>query len=345
MSDLCEYVGGIHVHTAYSDSSGRMPYVVECARKAGLDYVIIGDHNTLGARREGWEGYHDGVLVVVGVEISSLKGHALVLGLDDCARRTKKHPGEYLPEVEEAGGTAFIAHPEQAHRRSFRFGRQCWPDLETDCYAGVEIWSYMHDWLEWACPWHPIAGVRHPERGITGPARGVLRNWDAVALRRHVSGIGALDAHELRLPIHQFRWSLLKILPLEYTLSTVRTHALIRAWTGEAEADIAALTEALVGGRCFAAYDLIGDATGTRFEARRGEQTIAMGEEVPAGAEIEFAVSLPAAAHIALVRNSEPIAEADGAALVHRDARPGVYRVEAWLGGRPWVFTNHIYVR
>jgi hypothetical protein len=24
---------------------------------------------------------------------------------------------------------------------------------------------------------------------------------------------------------------------------------------------------------------------------------------------------------------------------------PGVYRVEAWLGDRPWVFTNPIYLR
>ncbi len=345
MSDLHESVGAIHVHTAYSDSSGRMPYVIECARKAGLDYVITGDHNTVAARHDGWEGHHDGVLLVIGVEITSRLGHALALGIDQCERRTAAHPDEYLPEIERAGGTAFIAHPERSSRRTLWLTRQFWPDLKTDCYAGVEIWSYMHDWLEWARPWHPIAGIRTPEAGITGPSPVVLRDWDQVALRRHVSGIGALDAHELRLPIHQFRWSLLKILPLEYTLRTVRTHTLTPEMTGDAAADIAAITDALVAGRCFTAYDLIGDGTGTRFSARRDGEVVVMGEKTPAGGEWEFVASVPLAAEIVLLRDSEVVAEADGTELIHRDARPGVYRIEARLDGRPWVFTNHIYVR
>lgn len=345
MSELQEYNGGIHVHTAYSDSSGRMPYVIECARKAGLDYVIIGDHNTLRARDEGWEGYHDGVLVVVGVEVSSSKGHTLALGLGRCPRRVPAHPDEYLPEIARAGGIAFIAHPEQNGRTTLRWSRQDWPDLKTDCYAGIEIWSYMHDWFEWAKPWHPIAGIRNPEAGITGPVPEVLRAWDEIALRRHISGIGALDAHELRLPIHQLKWSLLKILPLEYTLTTIHTHALMRPMSGDAAADIAALTDALAAGRCFTAYDFIGDATGTRFAARRGQETALMGDEIQAGGELEFTASVPREADIALLRNSEVVAKVSACQLTHRDARPGVYRVEARLDGQPWVYTNHIYVR
>jgi len=203
----------------------------------------------------------------------------------------------------------------------------------------------MYDWLEWARPWHPIAGIRHPEAGITGPRAEVLRAWDEVALRRHISGIGALDAHELRLPIHRFKWSLLKILPLAHTLSTIHTHALMRPASGDAATDIAALTDALAAGRCFTAYDSIADATGARFLARRGQETAMMGDEVRAGGELEFTASVPRKADIALLRNSEVVAEVSACELTHRDARPGVYRVEAHLGGQPWVFTNHIYVR
>ena len=345
MSDLHEYTGVIHVHTAYSDSFGRMPYVIECAKSAGLDYVFVTDHNTLAARHEGWDGWHDGILLIIGVEISSQKGHALVYGIDHCAPRTSAHPNEYLPEIDRLGGTAFIAHPESSDRGKLYRRRQAWPDLTTDCYAGIEIWSYAHDWVDWVYPWHLIKGIREPDAGITGPHPDVLRRWDDVALRRHVSGLGSLDAHEIRFPIPKLKWSLLRVLPLSYFFRTVRTHVLTREWSGDSAADDAALKGALVSGRCFVAYDLIGDATGARFAARQGGKTIVMGEETQAGEELEFVAALPLEADILLLRNSEVVGEAAGCELTHCDARPGVYRVEARIGGKPWVFTNHIYVR
>jgi hypothetical protein len=345
MSELHEYAGVIHVHTAYSDSFGRMPYVIDCANEAGLDYVVTSDHNTLAARHEGWDGWHDGVLLVIGVEISSQKGHALVVGIDECARRTAAHPNEYLPEISRLGGTAFIAHPERSDRGRLYRKQQAWPDLTTDCYAGIEIWSYAHDWVDWVYPWHLIKGIRHPDAGITGPHPKVLRRWDEVALRRRVSGIGALDAHEIRFPIPKLKWSLFQVLPLKHFFRTVRTHVLTPEWSGDSAADDAALKDALAGGKCFTAYDIIGDATGARFTARRGGDAITMGDETRAGDELEFVATVPLEADIALLRNSEIVAEAAGCELTHRDARPGVYRVEARLGGKPWIFTNHIYVR
>jgi len=345
MAELREYKGVLHVHTAYSDSSGRMPYVIKCAKAAGLDYVVVSDHGTLRARREGWEGWHDGVLLVIGVEVTSLKGHALVLGLDRCPRWRRTHPNEYLPKVERMGGTAFISHPERSERGKLYRRRQAWPDLKTDSYAGIEIWSYMHDWVDWAYPRHLVAGVRDPDAGISGPHPEVLRKWDRVALRRRISGVGALDAHELRLPIPRLKWSLLKVLPLRYVFGTVRTHVLLPEWSGDGAADAAALRDALVAGRCFTAYDLVGDSTGARFEARRAGEIVVMGDEAAAGDELEFMFEVPLEAEIALLRNSEVVATANARELRHPDARPGVYRAEARLGNRPWVFTNHIYVR
>ena len=349
MEDLCEYKGVLHVHTSYSDSSAGMPYVVECAEKAGLDYVVVGDHGTLRSKREGWEGWHDGILLVIGVEVTSLEGHSLVLGLDRCPRWRRIHPDEYLPKVERLGGTAFIAHPERANRGKLYRKPQAWPHLHTDSYAGIEIWSYLHDWVDWAYPWHLIAGIKDPDAGIAGPHPAVLRNWDEVALRRHVSGVAALDAHEVRLPVPRLKWSWLKVLPTEFLFRTARTHVLMPEWSSDGAADVRALTETLVAGRCFAAYDLLGDSTGARFFARRGgvsgDPVAIMGDEVAADGDLEFVATVPQEAEVALIRNSEVIAKARTRELVHRDARPGVYRVEARLRNRPWLFTNHIYVR
>ena len=48
-----------------------MPEIIDAAQMAGLDFLILTDHNTLQAREEGWEGWHDDLLVVVGQEITN----------------------------------------------------------------------------------------------------------------------------------------------------------------------------------------------------------------------------------------------------------------------------------
>lgn len=341
---MMEHVGVIHVHTAYSDSYGRIPYIVKCANEAQLDFVIVSDHNTLGARLEGWEGWHDGVLIVAGVEISSQHGHTVVVNLDKLSPSWKHaQPAEYLPEVARLGGTSFIAHPEWKNPPRFKSG-MAWGNIDTDSYAGIEVWSYLHDWFDWVFPWHLIAGLRNPDRGVSGPQASLLRRWDETALRRHVSGIGALDSHEFRFPFRRLKWNIFRVMPTEYQFRTVRTHVLVD-FSGSAGDDVRSLTDALARGRCFAAYDLLADSRGTMFSAQRDGETFIMGDETRVGGELKFAASAPHDSEITLLRNSEPVAQQTGRELVHTDARPGVYRVEARIGGRPWVFTNHIYVR
>jgi hypothetical protein len=347
MSEPRDLAGAIHVHSDYSDSQARMDYIIACARNAGLDYVVMADHNDVRALGDGWQGWHDGVLLIIGCEVTSKKGHAVVLGIDKAYDWRQTHPETYLPQIRRMGGDAFIAHPERTDRGKLYQRRQVWPDLDTDDYVGIEIWSYAHDFMDWALPWRIIPALRNPDRAIAGPHPSVLRAWDGEAQRRHCAGIGALDVHEYRFPIPYVRWSPLKIMPTEYMFRTVRTHALVPEVTGDAGADVAAVRAALVSGRCYTSYDLLGDARGATFVARISDgRTVAMGGEIDAGAdEIAFAASVPLEAEIRLIRNGETIARERGTTLGHRDRRPGVYRVEARLRNRPWVFTNHVYAR
>src|SRR5262249_3954519 len=73
--------GVVHVHTTLSDGAATPDEVIAAARAAGLKFVVITDHNDLDAKK--WEGYHDGVLVIVGTEISTKAGHLLGLGIPD----------------------------------------------------------------------------------------------------------------------------------------------------------------------------------------------------------------------------------------------------------------------
>src|SRR3954468_6173565 len=60
----------IHVHPNHSDGSGTVAQIARAARRAGIDVVLLTDHDTLAAKRAGEERWYDDVLVLVGEEVS-----------------------------------------------------------------------------------------------------------------------------------------------------------------------------------------------------------------------------------------------------------------------------------
>jgi predicted metal-dependent phosphoesterase TrpH len=99
----------VHVHTTLSDGGGEPGEVISAARAAGLDFVAITDHNVLDAKS--LEGYRQGVLVLVGTEISTNAGHLLALGIPDPVFRFSGDMRDALDDVRELGGLAYAAHP------------------------------------------------------------------------------------------------------------------------------------------------------------------------------------------------------------------------------------------
>ncbi len=71
-----EYTGVIHLHSEYS-FDGRTPVseMIRAARVSGVHFLALTDHACVTARERGWEGWHDGVLVLVGQEISPRFNH------------------------------------------------------------------------------------------------------------------------------------------------------------------------------------------------------------------------------------------------------------------------------
>src|ERR1700750_3404875 len=88
----------VHVHSTYSDGTASVPELLGAAAEAGADAVLLTDHDTLGARRDGWEGRHDGVVLVVGTEVSPKGGHYLAFGVD----HEIGHAGRSALEIAEA---------------------------------------------------------------------------------------------------------------------------------------------------------------------------------------------------------------------------------------------------
>ncbi|MCD5401032.1 PHP domain-containing protein, partial [candidate division NPL-UPA2 bacterium] len=143
--DYKDYKGVIHVHSRYSDGSGNLKKIVGAANRAGLDYLIITDHNTLRHKEEGAEGWHKGILVLVGQEISPRTSHYLALGIEKPINPKGRDVQGYIDEVKEQGGLGFIAHPDSQGKRSLPLKKRPWTAWEAKNFTGIELWSYMYD--------------------------------------------------------------------------------------------------------------------------------------------------------------------------------------------------------
>lgn len=346
MTQFADYKGSIHVHSRYSDGTSKLPEIIKDAEEAGLDYFVLSDHDTLKARVDGWEGWQGNVLVVVGVEISPRVGHTLAMRIDDCAGLKEFSPPDCLKVVREKGGLGFVVHPEGRRKRIFRINVSHWRDWDSPDFVGMEVWPYMHDWVESLTPWSFWSHYFKPHTKINGPSRDVLAKWDELCQTRRVVGIGATDNHGRGVPFRNGTFGIARILPHHYVFKTVRTHILAQPFTGDSASDLDKLYECFTEGRCYSAYDLLADSTGFRFQAIIGDATHEMGEALPfPSSPVQLVAASPHPCTLRLVANGEPAAEAEGTTLRHQASSPGVYRIEAHLEGEPWVFTNPIYLR
>jgi hypothetical protein len=342
---LHDYKGCLHVHSTYSDGDATLPEILDAAREAGLDYLVLSDHTTLQARDDGWEGWHDGVLLAVGTEINAGRHHCMALGLHELDGARCTRTAERLEAIRRDGGLAFVVHPRPVHKPLFKVWVPGWTDWHLDTFQGIEIWPYLHDWIRSLRPWNFLSHCRQPDRWVRGPEPAVLRHWDELGRRRRCVGLGALDNHARRLPFRRWGPALIEVFPHAYAFRTVRTHLVSPEPFSGTAGDLSRVYSLLAEGRCYVSYDLLADATGFRFWAERGGLAAQMGDEVAAGEPFDFHASCPADAELRLLRDGQPVATARGRELAARDAVPGVYRVEARLDGRPWIFSNPIYVR
>jgi len=339
---LVEYRGAVHIHSRYSDGSGSLRTIIAAARHANLDFVIVTDHNTLRAKRDGWEGWHDGVLVVVGVEISPYNaGHCLALDVRHCAGFKAMSAPKYLASIQAQGGLAFLAHPQGKTIPLFGSRVEAWPDWDLDSFTGIEAWSYMHNWVDGLSLRNLWAALRRPGERVSGPAPEILKRWDDLGRRRRVVAIAGLDVHAKRLPL---TW--MRVFSYGYLFHTLRTHVLCPPFSGDFQEDRIRLRQALELGRCFLANDLLADSTGFVFQGRiSADQVAPMGSEVPWRPGFTLEVVSPHPATIRFLCDGEVLSIQEGREAATGAPRPGVYRAEALLSGRSWVFSNPLYLR
>lgn len=351
MSGIYEYVGNTHVHTRYSDGTALHAEVAQAASEAGLDFVIVTDHNVW---VDGVEGYYDDVLVLVGEELHDVRAqpqanHLLAFGADAELAASAGDVQALVHAIAEHRGLCYLAHPFE---HSSPLGRELiaipWNAWQVDEYTGIELWNYMSEFK--GLLRNRLAALLYahfPGVGIRGPDKRTLEKWDELLVQgKRVSVIGGSDAHGETYSLGPLSRQLF---PYGFLFRCVNTHLLTTVpFTGEIDHDKALIYRALRAGRTWVGYDLPASTSGFRFRARSvGREALPGDELVRTGATV-FEVETPQPSDIRLICNGQVVHRIRGSRLEHMTATPGVYRVEAYRryrwAQRGWIFTSPIYV-
>ncbi|MBW1911334.1 MAG: PHP domain-containing protein, partial [Deltaproteobacteria bacterium] len=228
LTEFIEYIGNPHIHSVYSDGAGSVSEIAQSAKRVGLDFIILNDHDymTDNLHLED-EGFYKGVLALVSLEIGERFHHYLAYDLKEMVRSESLAPQEVIDRVEGQGGFGFLAHPfEKGMPFAEKSIAYTWNDLSVTGFTGVCIWNYSSRWKERVkSPIHGLFFLLFKSQMLKGPSGKTLSFWDGLCQERRVAAIGGSDAHGA-----VFKWHGLRFTPLSYDhlLNSINVHVLLK---------------------------------------------------------------------------------------------------------------------
>ncbi|GAB4496910.1 MAG: hypothetical protein OHK0052_07580 [Anaerolineales bacterium] len=351
-----EYLVNLHMHTPYSDGTGTHAEIAQAALKAGLDAVMVTDHNIWLKGPEGY--YKEGskrVLMLIGEEIHNQarnpqKNHLLVFGAERELATKAANPQNLIDAVRQAEGLCFLAHPHDRACPTVGEDAIEWVDWDVQGYTGIELWNGLSEIKarignRLQSFWYAL----NPARVARGPEAATLKKWDDLLREgRRVVAIGGSDAHALHMHAGPIKRT---VFPYEFHFRAINTHIFTpEPFTGDYAHDRRLLLDALQRGHAFIGYDLPAPTRGFQFKAQGKNQSAWMGDEIATNGGVTLQIRLPFAAECRLLRDGDVVKQWDKQdTCTHITSEAGAYRVEAYLPylgrRRGWIFSNPIYLR
>lgn len=175
MSPTLSLTLDLHVHTNYShDGHDLVERIIESAIAKKLDGIAICDHDTMEgsyAAREYVADNHLDLIIIPGIEITTSKGHLIVLGMEEGIARGLSlwETIRIARQREKKSSTVVIIAPHPYHPFRHSIGDLCvHPELDIDA---IEIFN---------------------SRYFSGVANEIARRK---ASRRNITAIAGSDAH------------------------------------------------------------------------------------------------------------------------------------------------------
>lgn len=344
------YAGALHIHTTYShDGTGTFSQVIEAARGAGLSWIIVTDHDTLEGRH--YEGWHDGVLVIVGHEITPRHNHFLAIGVDQVIDRNQ-HPQDFIDDVYRQGGFGIIAHPDDDVTNAIKKNTYAWDDWNVDGprvrdsrTVGIELWNLLSDWGSHLTHYNKYLNFFFLRRGLRGPTPNALAWWDRLnAAGKRTFGVAGVDAHATR---RRAPWGgTVEVFSYARTFRTLTNYLLFKEpLASDVHLAQRQVFDALMQGRLFFANRMEGDPSRITFAAERANTRWHIGETLTLNqGPVTLMAEVGNKSSLRILGNGQEIAHGRNALHCRIDT-PGAYRLEVYhRSGRPWIFTNPIYM-
>jgi PHP domain len=139
------YVQGIiHVHSSFSDGGGTPEQIAQAAEQAGMDFVVLTDHNNYEARKKGFEKKWGNTDLFVEMEASTLVGHAVsffsqneALKNADSETIVQATYKQFLKKEQFPGLFLAVAHPSNI--------KNPWSRLD-EFAEGLEVVNFDSSW-------------------------------------------------------------------------------------------------------------------------------------------------------------------------------------------------------
>lgn len=315
--------GALHMHTRYSDGSGDTRSLARAASNAGLDFIVITDHNTHAGYEEA--DYYGDVLVLVGEERTTDAGHMLVIG----ARATEgRDPAMVAANTAAKGGIAAIAHP---------YGRRKWTGAIPAGVTAYEVVNADNEWrdespLSLLSSLFALPVLRNaPWNRMIARDDRAWATFDSLSLLRPMVPLASVDAHAA---IEIGFGKLLPFPSYESLFRGIRMHVRLDApRTGDYASDRDLLLQGIRKGNVHLAYDGLGETTGFRFAATADGHSL--------GLEVPF----PRGIVTRLFRDGVLWRQLDGG--FHGEAPPGLYRAEVYQQRSrlvPWIYSGPVTI-
>lgn len=362
------YSGNMHIHTRFSDGEKLHADIATDAIIAGLDFIIITDHNVYVTGVEGYYKNESGqVLLMTGEEVHNVRrqpqaSHFLAYGAGKELATYATDPQLLIDQTLGAGGYGFLAHPHEDDLPLIDQPDLGWHDWDIEGFSGLEIWNYMSvfkntvanhlEGLRWKNRvFSLLVALRmtlRPERYVNGADPRTLALWDEfLAKGMRIAAVGNSDAHGTPMKLGPLRR---EIYPYEFLFRAVNTHVLLsEPLNGDIDHDQRLILRAIGRGHSWVGYDMAGRTDEFRFTVQ-GRNIGIIGDEMSFGMGATFQIRAPARCRIRVIRHGVVVSEVERESnLTYIPTEPGAYRVECRIPfegrERGWIYSNPIYLR
>lgn len=320
------YLGAIHIHTKLSDGTGDINSISKAAKKAGLHWIVITDHNNFDIE----EGFYNGVCVIKGEEISPCtSNHYIALGIKNLINPSDDTQ-KFVDEVRAQGGFGFAAHPDESENRKNKAHPIKWTDKSV-IPDGIEIWNWFSDWAD-DYDESNIFKIAYSyffrHKLIQGPHKETLKWWDELNKNSEhiIPAIAGVDAHALKISTYIIP---IKIFPYKDCFKTLTNIIPLKNKPPEdfEEQKNLILSSIKNGNNIMINRHIKKDIPLIYIENKL------------------IVVKLSTKAQIKIIQNGTPIYTEINDNLKFPIQEKTKYRIEIYLKNQPWIFSNPIILK